>query len=57
MREEVGFMYVSIESVMSRPTSISGRTMVAMPGLDVSCKSSFQLIYREISMFFFLNEI
>lgn len=56
MREEVGFMYVSIESVMSRPTSISGRTMVAMPGLDVSCKSSFQLIYREISMFFF-NEI
>lgn len=41
MREEVGLMYVT-ESVMSRPTSTSGRTMVEMPGLDVSCKTPFQ---------------
>ncbi|XP_019085806.1 PREDICTED: uncharacterized protein LOC104712190 [Camelina sativa] len=33
MREEVGLMYVN-ESVTSRPTSTSGRTMVDMPGLD-----------------------
>ncbi|KAG7634531.1 Nuclear transport factor 2 [Arabidopsis suecica] len=33
MREELGLMYVN-ESIMSRPTSTSGRTMVEMPGLD-----------------------
>ncbi|EOA26177.1 hypothetical protein CARUB_v10019615mg [Capsella rubella] len=54
MREEVGFMYVN-ESVMSRPTSTSGRTMVEMPGLDAINKRVANEHKRAFS--FILNSV